>query len=292
MSELAIRLRGAVKRYGPITAVDGLDLDVPVGTCVGLLRPERRGQVDHDAAPDRAGDRGRGGAGGARLPASRRVEAGPRAARRRPAARQPRRDADRRAEPARLLAPLPDPARRAEGGDRALARAREARRPARLSRRQALGRDAAAAPDRARPRPPAAPRPPRRADRRPRPAGAAGAVGAHRRAAERGDDDPHVDALHRGGAAARRHRPDHVPRQGGRRRAAGRAGGGARGAAGDRGLRCPGAPRRGRVRGQRSRAEDAPDRDEHLDPRRQRHERQPRSRASAGPRTWRTCSSC
>jgi hypothetical protein len=27
--ELAIRLRGAVKRYGPITAVDGLDLDVP-----------------------------------------------------------------------------------------------------------------------------------------------------------------------------------------------------------------------------------------------------------------------
>jgi ABC-type branched-subunit amino acid transport system ATPase component len=35
--ELAIRLRGAVKRYGPITAVDGLDLDVPIGTCVGLL---------------------------------------------------------------------------------------------------------------------------------------------------------------------------------------------------------------------------------------------------------------
>jgi len=35
--ELAIRLRGAVKRYGEITAVDGLDLDVPVGACVGLL---------------------------------------------------------------------------------------------------------------------------------------------------------------------------------------------------------------------------------------------------------------
>jgi lipooligosaccharide transport system ATP-binding protein len=35
--ELAIRLRGAVKRYGPITAVDGLNLSVPVGTCVGLL---------------------------------------------------------------------------------------------------------------------------------------------------------------------------------------------------------------------------------------------------------------
>src|SRR6266513_4548519 len=35
--ELAIRLRGVVKRYGPITAVNGLDLDVPAGTCVGLL---------------------------------------------------------------------------------------------------------------------------------------------------------------------------------------------------------------------------------------------------------------
>jgi len=30
--ELAIRLRGVVKRYGPITAVNGLDLDVPEGT--------------------------------------------------------------------------------------------------------------------------------------------------------------------------------------------------------------------------------------------------------------------
>ena len=37
--ELAIRLRGVVKRYGPITAVNELDLDVPVGTCVGLLGP-------------------------------------------------------------------------------------------------------------------------------------------------------------------------------------------------------------------------------------------------------------
>jgi len=42
--ELAIRLRGAVKRYGPITAVDGLDLDVPIGTCVGLLGPNGAGK--------------------------------------------------------------------------------------------------------------------------------------------------------------------------------------------------------------------------------------------------------
>jgi lipooligosaccharide transport system ATP-binding protein len=42
--ELAIRLRGVVKRYGAITAVDGLDLDVPVGTCVGLLGPNGAGK--------------------------------------------------------------------------------------------------------------------------------------------------------------------------------------------------------------------------------------------------------
>jgi lipooligosaccharide transport system ATP-binding protein len=41
---LAIRLRGLVKRYGPITAVDGLDLDVPEGTCVGLLGPNGAGK--------------------------------------------------------------------------------------------------------------------------------------------------------------------------------------------------------------------------------------------------------
>jgi lipooligosaccharide transport system ATP-binding protein len=44
VSELAIRLRGVVKRYGPITAVDGLDLDVPEGTCVGLLGPNGAGK--------------------------------------------------------------------------------------------------------------------------------------------------------------------------------------------------------------------------------------------------------
>ena len=44
MTELAIRLRGVVKRYGAITAVDGLDLDVPEGTCVGLLGPNGAGK--------------------------------------------------------------------------------------------------------------------------------------------------------------------------------------------------------------------------------------------------------
>jgi lipooligosaccharide transport system ATP-binding protein len=42
--QLAIRLRGVVKRYGAITAVNGLDLDVPQGTCVGLLGPNGAGK--------------------------------------------------------------------------------------------------------------------------------------------------------------------------------------------------------------------------------------------------------
>jgi len=44
MSELAIDLRNVVKRYGAITAVDGLDVQVPAGTCVGLLGPNGAGK--------------------------------------------------------------------------------------------------------------------------------------------------------------------------------------------------------------------------------------------------------
>ncbi len=40
----AIKLRGFVKRFGSITAVDGLDLDVPFGACVGLLGPNGAGK--------------------------------------------------------------------------------------------------------------------------------------------------------------------------------------------------------------------------------------------------------
>jgi lipooligosaccharide transport system ATP-binding protein len=40
----AISIRGAVKRFGPITAVDGLDLDVPRGICLGLLGPNGAGK--------------------------------------------------------------------------------------------------------------------------------------------------------------------------------------------------------------------------------------------------------
>jgi lipooligosaccharide transport system ATP-binding protein len=40
----AIRMRGLVKRFGSLTAVDGLDLDVPYGSCVGLLGPNGAGK--------------------------------------------------------------------------------------------------------------------------------------------------------------------------------------------------------------------------------------------------------
>src|SRR3954466_10446804 len=42
--ESAISLRGVVKRFGPIVAVDGLDLEVPFGKCVGLLGPNGAGK--------------------------------------------------------------------------------------------------------------------------------------------------------------------------------------------------------------------------------------------------------
>jgi lipooligosaccharide transport system ATP-binding protein len=42
--DLAVRLRGVVKRFGEITAVGGMDLEVPAGTCVGLLGPNGAGK--------------------------------------------------------------------------------------------------------------------------------------------------------------------------------------------------------------------------------------------------------
>jgi lipooligosaccharide transport system ATP-binding protein len=40
----AISLRGVVKRFGEIVAVDGLDLEVPTGVCFGLLGPNGAGK--------------------------------------------------------------------------------------------------------------------------------------------------------------------------------------------------------------------------------------------------------
>jgi lipooligosaccharide transport system ATP-binding protein len=40
----AIELRNVHKAFGPIKAVDGLDLDVPAGICLGLLGPNGAGK--------------------------------------------------------------------------------------------------------------------------------------------------------------------------------------------------------------------------------------------------------
>ena len=42
---LAIRCAGLVKRYGDVTAVDGLDLEVASGECFGLLGPNGAGKT-------------------------------------------------------------------------------------------------------------------------------------------------------------------------------------------------------------------------------------------------------
>ncbi len=39
-----VEMRGVVKRFGPVTAVDGLDLDVPSNICLGLLGPNGAGK--------------------------------------------------------------------------------------------------------------------------------------------------------------------------------------------------------------------------------------------------------
>src|SRR5687767_8395732 len=40
----AIEMKGVRKTFGDITAVDGLDLDVPAGICLGLLGPNGAGK--------------------------------------------------------------------------------------------------------------------------------------------------------------------------------------------------------------------------------------------------------
>jgi ABC-2 type transport system ATP-binding protein len=45
MSDLAIEVERLVKRFGDLVAVDGIDLAVPAGTCLGLLGPNGAGKT-------------------------------------------------------------------------------------------------------------------------------------------------------------------------------------------------------------------------------------------------------
>jgi ABC-2 type transport system ATP-binding protein len=44
-NQAAVRATGLVKRYGDLTAVDGVDLEAPYGTCLGLLGPNGAGKT-------------------------------------------------------------------------------------------------------------------------------------------------------------------------------------------------------------------------------------------------------
>jgi ABC-2 type transport system ATP-binding protein len=44
-ADAALRCRGLVKHYGDVKAVDGIDLEVPRGTCFGLLGPNGAGKT-------------------------------------------------------------------------------------------------------------------------------------------------------------------------------------------------------------------------------------------------------
>ena len=206
------------------------------------------------------------------------------APRRRPAGGQPRPRARRRREPPRLRPLLRPPARRDPPAHRRAARVRPARRPARGPRRLALGRDEAPADDRARARQRARADAPRRADHRPRPAGAPCALGpALPPQAARRDARPD-DALHGRGGAALRPARDHGPREDRGRGVAARADRALRRA---RGRRAPlrraqnGAPVARRPRRPR-RGAAGPRRDRHR--RRRRGRRRRCTRAGSHPR--------
>ena len=115
MSEPAISLRGVVKRYGAIVAVDGLDLEVPAGVCFGLLGPNGAGKSTtmRMLTAQTLADEGEISVLGYELP--RRVQAVAPGDGRRAAARQPRRRADLPADPDGVRAPVSRAARRARG---------------------------------------------------------------------------------------------------------------------------------------------------------------------------------
>ncbi len=236
--DVVLRVDGLRKRYGDNEVVRGLSFAIRRGDCFGLLGPNGAGKTT-----------------------TLRCCLGPHRSRRRrrsrwSASRCPRRRARRASASAscrRWTTSTPTSRSRENliiyGGYFGLPRAvLEERIPqlldfagpreqARRRHPHAVGRHEAAAHARARARQrPRAPDP-RRADHRPRPAGAPPDLGRVAPAPVAGQDDPAHDALHGRGRAARHAARRHRPRHDDRERHAARAARAARRAGGDRGVR-------------------------------------------------------
>ena len=178
-----------------------------------LPRPERRRQELDDADDRRGLARERRHPPRPR-PRPRAGRAGdPGAARGRPAGGQPRPRAQRRREPAGLRPLLRPAARRDQAAERGAARLRAAGRPPRRKGGVALGRDEAAADNRAGAHQHARADAAGRADHRARPAGPPCALGPSIPAQAAGRDARPDDALHGRGRAALRPARDHGPRE-------------------------------------------------------------------------------
>ena len=169
-----IRTAALTKRFGPITAVDGIDLDVREGDVYGFLGANGSGQVDHraDAARPRAADlrRGRAARGADAAPRPARAAAGGCAGRGTGRLRPPLRPGEPGAASTRWARPAATAATRRDRVERGARAGRAGRRrppagPGLLAGHAAAAGSGAGADAR-----PAAARP-RRADQRARPAG-------------------------------------------------------------------------------------------------------------------------
>jgi hypothetical protein len=185
--ESLVHARGLTKRYANgFTAVDAVDFDVRPGKAFGFLGPNGAGKTSTMrmiacSSPVTEGELQRHRHGSPHAGA--RDQGAPRGG---AADRQPRHRADGPREPRDVRALFRHSRRRVPRARRRAARVRPARRAREGPGGAAVGRHEAAPDDRPRPHQRSRPRDPRRADHRPRPAGAAPSLGAALPAEARG----------------------------------------------------------------------------------------------------------